>query len=346
MAQVFISYKREDADRVDVLRKALKAAGLSVWWDQDIEAGHRWRETIMSALGEARCVIVVWSTGSTGPHGGFVREEANRAQQLGVLLSVCIDRVSPPLGFAEIQALDLVGWKGNRLDGRYRRVLAAVRSQIDGRPRASPDSRSRPLKWAAGLVLGGVLVANANRVDKSPSTGPMTRSTDDPRKAPERQSHPERASPPEPRVEHVEATTRTQAPPDDPDATRERAVALWNEGHALFRSKEHARAEVLYREALAADPTYHKPYNSLGWLAFIEGRYEEAEALYAETLAREPKEGYSPVRVNMGWLRLNQRRCDEAVEWADRALEMHPRSRESKQIKKKVADGYCADEGR
>jgi len=79
MSDVFISYKREDEERVLVLRDALLRGGLDVWWDKQIPAGARWRERIVAELESAKCVLLVWSESSTGPAADFVRDEASRA---------------------------------------------------------------------------------------------------------------------------------------------------------------------------------------------------------------------------------------------------------------------------
>ncbi len=126
MSDVFISYKAEDRARVRPLVEALEADGLSVWWDAHIGGGDEWRDTIARHLDEARCVIVVWSKRSVGPEGRFVRDEAARALRRGAYLPVRIDKVEPPLGFGETQALPLGGWKGNRSDPRYVAIANAV----------------------------------------------------------------------------------------------------------------------------------------------------------------------------------------------------------------------------
>ncbi|RZJ44850.1 MAG: TIR domain-containing protein, partial [Brevundimonas sp.] len=46
MADVFVSYKREDERAVARLVKALRIDGLTVWWDRDIPTGAPWEETI------------------------------------------------------------------------------------------------------------------------------------------------------------------------------------------------------------------------------------------------------------------------------------------------------------
>jgi hypothetical protein len=53
MAYVFISYKREDRDRVAQIVDGLRADGLDVWWDRDIEPGQPWDETVAAQLRDA-----------------------------------------------------------------------------------------------------------------------------------------------------------------------------------------------------------------------------------------------------------------------------------------------------
>lgn len=155
MSDVFVSYKAEDRPRVQPLVEALEAEGLSVWWDARVGGGEAWRETIAEHLDAARCVIVVWSKRSTGPEGRFVRDEAARAQRRGTYVPVTIDRVDPPLGFGEMQALPLTGWKGDRSDPRYHAVSGCVHSILghkapDALPRKPRSLVSRRIVLAGG----------------------------------------------------------------------------------------------------------------------------------------------------------------------------------------------------
>ena len=50
---VFVSYKREDRERVIPLVEALEAAGLEVWWDRFLRGGDSWREELTRRLEEA-----------------------------------------------------------------------------------------------------------------------------------------------------------------------------------------------------------------------------------------------------------------------------------------------------
>ena len=160
MRDLFLSYKAEDRPRVKPLVDALEADGLSVWWDDRLTAGSAWREDIQRHLDAAACVIVVWSKRSVGPEGRFVRDEATRAQQHGTYLPVRIDRVQPPLGFGEIQGISLQGWKGDRSDRRYHRLLSAVHSTIAGEaPAPLPDEPERVAISRRGALIGGGAVA-------------------------------------------------------------------------------------------------------------------------------------------------------------------------------------------
>jgi serine/threonine-protein kinase len=160
MSDVFVSYKAEDRSRVEPLVDALESEGLSVWWDARVSGGEAWRETIAEHLDTAPCVIVVWSRRSTGTHGRFVRDEASHAQEHGSYLPVTIDRVQPPLGFGEVQAVSLSGWKGDSADPRYRAVSSCVRSMVGRAAPALTGDSDKPLAVSrrAALASGGALV--------------------------------------------------------------------------------------------------------------------------------------------------------------------------------------------
>jgi serine/threonine-protein kinase len=162
VTDVFLSYKAEDRPRVLPLVEALEADGLSVWWDAHIGGGDDWRDTILRHLEAARSVIVVWSKRSIGPHGHFVRDEASRALKRGTYFPIHIDDVDPPLGFGEMQALDLTGWKGDRADPRYQVLLSALHKRLG--KETGPAKLARPEHSGVNrrtVVIGGGAVAVA-----------------------------------------------------------------------------------------------------------------------------------------------------------------------------------------
>jgi TIR domain len=163
MSTVFVSYKREDEVRVAKLVRGLESANFTVWWDRGLPGGENWRERIQGALQSARCVIVVWTRESVGSSGDFVRDEAGDAKRRGILVPVRLDRVDPPLGFGEIQTVDLTHWNGRRADPFFNDLVAAVMAKLEGRP--VPPARG-PMKQlrrrmtygsiASAIVSGGV----------------------------------------------------------------------------------------------------------------------------------------------------------------------------------------------
>ena len=161
VTDLFLSYKAEDRARVAPLVQALETDGLSVWWDEHIGGGEEWRETILRHLEAAKCVIVVWSKRSVGPNGQFVRDEATRALKRKVYLPVRIDKVDPPLGFGETQALDLTGWKGDRSDPRYQAVLASLRRRLGVAPTGSEIQHSRAIDRRTVVISAGAVAVSA-----------------------------------------------------------------------------------------------------------------------------------------------------------------------------------------
>ena len=110
MADVFLSYAREDRDTASRLVTALQATGWSVWWDARITAGQEFPPAIRGALEAARCVVVLWSSSSI--RSSYVEAEAIRARDRGVLLPASLDDVQVPVPFNTLQTVSLARWKG------------------------------------------------------------------------------------------------------------------------------------------------------------------------------------------------------------------------------------------
>ena len=158
MSEVFLSYKAEDRARLKPLVAALEADGCQVWWDAHIGGGADWREDIQDHLDRAHCVIVAWSERSVGHDGRFVRDEATRALRRDAYIAICIDMVEPPLGFGELQAIPLQGWKGNRKDPHYQVLLTAVRARLaDKAPPPIPTGLATPRISRRAAIAGGTV---------------------------------------------------------------------------------------------------------------------------------------------------------------------------------------------
>ena len=94
-----------------------------------------------------------------------MHDEAGRAKARGVLLPVRIDAVSEPIGFGEVQSLDLVGWRGNPRDRRFRNLVAAAKALVAGGPRPRPVTPARRAgllaAWSSGLAIAMALLGFA-----------------------------------------------------------------------------------------------------------------------------------------------------------------------------------------
>jgi hypothetical protein len=148
MADIFVSYAREDEGRIEPLVRALTEHGWTVFWDRNIPAGQTWRTYIGGALAGARCVLVAWSRHSVA--SGWVSEEADDGRQRGVLVPLLLDAVDVPIGFRSIQAADLTGWQPGADSPRFDRLLADIEAVLAAAPSPAPaGGQGEPLRAVA-----------------------------------------------------------------------------------------------------------------------------------------------------------------------------------------------------
>lgn len=158
MAQVFISYAREDRDAAHALAQALEAAGLPTWWDRALVGGADFAAEIERQLQAVRVVLVLWSEASVA--SGFVRDESSRARDADKLMPVRIADVRLPLGFGSLHTLDLLDWDGDAGDPACQALVAQVRARVAGEapaPAPLPPAGGRRLRRA--LLAGGGVAA-------------------------------------------------------------------------------------------------------------------------------------------------------------------------------------------
>ena len=159
MNHIFVSYKSEDVQRVARLAQALQRCGLEVWWDRYLSGGENWQAEIERALENTKCVIVIWTQASVGPAGDFVRDEAREGKRRNILVPVKLDRVAPPLGFGEVQAIDLTRWKGSTDDLFFQDLIAAVKAKLEERPVPAAKGPMKRLRQRLtyGAVVSGMV---------------------------------------------------------------------------------------------------------------------------------------------------------------------------------------------
>lgn len=181
MADVFLSYAREDRARAEQVALGLNAVGLEVFWDSEIPPGTTWADYIEQKLAQCKALIVLWSEHSAKSQ--WVREEARLGRDKGVLIPAMLDATPAPFGFGEVQGADLSNWGGEEEHPDWRRFVEAVRaaSQRQAPPRAQssmgapPRAHAKPTQtaptpgaagrsgppvwvWVAGAVAATVAV--------------------------------------------------------------------------------------------------------------------------------------------------------------------------------------------
>src|SRR5450631_3192964 len=152
MADIFISYARNDESTAQHLRDVLASQGWDVWRDKEgIVTGTAWGASIEQALHSAKCVVVLWSTNALASH--FVRDEAEVGRNENKLVPVLISNVELPIGFRGIQTANLVGWTGDIEDPEYRKLVRAIQDRLGtGQSGGAPAIVPVQPWWRHGLA--------------------------------------------------------------------------------------------------------------------------------------------------------------------------------------------------
>lgn len=139
MSDVFISYRRDDRPKVEVLAKALESLGVSVFFDARIPSGSVFDEVVAAELKAAKAVIVCWTPGAV--ESRWVRSEASIGLERDVLLAAFFETVSLTPPFNLVQAEDLRAWRGDLSDRNFQKILDRLGVLTD-RPSLADEARA------------------------------------------------------------------------------------------------------------------------------------------------------------------------------------------------------------
>jgi adenylate cyclase len=145
MADVFVSYSRNDKARVAPLVAAIQAKGWSVWWDPAIAAGQQFDDQIDAELQAASAVLVVWTPTSVASR--WVRGEARDAAERGILVPARFDDARLPIDVRAIQTTDLDKWGEDPASAPFQdlvRSLGAVITRQRALQSVKPAGGSAP----------------------------------------------------------------------------------------------------------------------------------------------------------------------------------------------------------
>jgi adenylate cyclase len=148
MADVFLSYARQDADTARGFADAFQASGFTVWWDDALRSGETFDETIERALREAKAVVVLWSTSSVASR--WVRAEATQADRNRTLVPVMIESCQRPIIFELTHTADFTHWRGSRDEKVWQGLVTDVRHLVDAQ--AAPRSVSTSADGASAAA--------------------------------------------------------------------------------------------------------------------------------------------------------------------------------------------------
>lgn len=157
---VFVSYARADRKQAQAIIKCIERSGFRVWWDGLIPGGERFSTRISEALEGAGGIVVLWSAHSV--ESNWVQDEAGWGRDHHRLVPISLDGTPPPLGFRQLQCVDLS--KGARTSNpEMQRALRAIGEML-GRPHVDDASAGRaglPIDRRTALVAGGAVALGA-----------------------------------------------------------------------------------------------------------------------------------------------------------------------------------------
>jgi adenylate cyclase len=124
VADVFVSYARQDRRLVLPVVTALEAEGWSVWWDPEITPGQEFDELIAAELDAAGVVVVVWRPASTVSR--WVKGEDHEAADRQILAPIRFDGAKLPIDVRSIHTTDFDDWNGDPQSPAFRELCRAI----------------------------------------------------------------------------------------------------------------------------------------------------------------------------------------------------------------------------
>ena len=160
MADVFISYKRDERDAIERIAHQLRAIGFEVWFDASMSAGDAFSDEIDREARAARAILVCWSASARDSR--WVKAEAMIGFEQDKLAAAYVDGpdgFSPPTPFNAVHAADVRAYLSapNEAHAGWRSVLRRIgklcrRPDVEawGALDLDPASCEPPLKaWLA-----------------------------------------------------------------------------------------------------------------------------------------------------------------------------------------------------
>lgn len=106
---VFVSYAREDADKLASVLNFLESRGYSVDWDKRLTAGKDWQDQLRLKIKRARKVVALWSASASASE--VVSWEMSIAHGDDKLIPLWLDETDPKSIFAKLHHLKVTDFR-------------------------------------------------------------------------------------------------------------------------------------------------------------------------------------------------------------------------------------------
>lgn len=156
MADVFISFSNQDAERVERIHARLIERGFDVWWMRNLLPGDSPLKTVSHELADARKVVLAWSRHAE--ESPYVEGEIMHAFGARKLVPVRIEKWAWPAFLSSVQYIDMTAtedeaeaWR--QIEARLRQNPQLNAPCLAGPFIAVPRSAGPVRKLAAMMLL-------------------------------------------------------------------------------------------------------------------------------------------------------------------------------------------------
>ena len=148
--EIFISYRRADRDKAEVLHRLLKERGVEAWYDAKLATGEDWRSSTARALEHASIFVLLFSQAAS-ESDDIIKELGAATFEKKLVIPVRIENIRPKGAF--LYELATRNWFDAFENTESR--LALLADQLAAVVRQGPDAA------AAAAVLGAPLSKDA-----------------------------------------------------------------------------------------------------------------------------------------------------------------------------------------
>ena len=144
MADVFISYKKEDRVLAERVEAALLRNGFTVWWDKSLTPRENWDVVVEREATAAKAILVIWTPRAVVSE--WVRIEASFGKERRKLVPIMAEKCELPLFFKLTQFADVRGWAGEDSHSGWRQAISWISDLVYVGGRAKQHSVQSPIK--------------------------------------------------------------------------------------------------------------------------------------------------------------------------------------------------------